>query len=286
MKTFNATATTYIQLNRIAASIQTGSHADTIALIDDLIAFKTLEGKPAWIREMGKLKAIIQTGKPAYPIFKLDGNGKLPFAAFSSLPGVTCPGAGDCLAWCYSFKAWRYPAAFARMAQNAHLMRHNQDTIAQAFRDIPSDIKTLRLYVDGDFASVRDVSFWMELIRARPTLEVYGYSKSFTELLAYHRAWPYWPSNYILNLSGGHAHGIDIVDKMKALPITRGTFDAVSIGRKVKSSDHGKPATNAAIRAKAGKVFPCPGKCGSCTPKGHACGSDRFRNIPIVIAVH
>lgn len=289
MKTFNATATTYTKLNAIAQSIQTGSHADTLALIDGLIAFKTLEGKPAWVREMGKLKAIIQTGKPAYPIFKLDGNGKLPFAAFSSLPGVTCPGAGTCLDWCYSFKAWRYPAAFARMAQNAHLLRHNPQVIADAFHAIPSDIKTLRLYVDGDFASVDDVRFWMELIRAKPSLEVYGYSKSFRELLAYNDTLAYgqaWPKNYILNLSGGHAHALHIVEEMRSLPITRGTFDAVSIGRKVKASDHGKPATNAAIRAKAGKVFPCPGKCGSCTPKGHACGSDRFRNIPIVIAVH
>jgi len=289
MQTKTFTTETYTRLMAIAQSIQTGTNADTIALIDQLIAFKTRENKPAWIREMGKLKAIIQTGAPAYPIFKLDGNGKLPFAAYSSLPGVTCPGAGSCLDWCYSFKAWRYPAAFARMAQNAWLMTHNPQVIAQAFRDIPSDIKTLRLYVDGDFASVQDVSFWMELIRSRPTLEVYGYSKSFRELLAYNDTLAYgqeWSKNYILNLSGGHAHAIHIVEEMRSLPITRGTFDAVSIGRKVKSTDHGKPSTNAAIRAKAGKVFPCPGKCGSCTPKGHACGSDRFRNIPIVIAVH
>jgi len=120
-------------------------------------------------------------------------------------------------------------------------------------------------------------------------LDVYGYSKSFRELLAYNDRLAYgenWPSNYLLNLSGGHAHDIDTVEKMKALPITRGTFDAVSIGRKVKASDHGKPETNKAIRSVAGKVFPCPGKCGSCTPKGHACGSERFRGIPIAIAVH
>jgi len=287
MKTKTFKTETYSRLMAIATSIQTGTNDETIALIDDLIAFKTLERKPAWIREMGKLRDFIagRVSTP-WPIFKLNGNGKLPFAAFSSLPGVTCPGAGDCLDWCYSFKAWRYPGAFARQAQNAWLMRHNPAAIVEAFHAIPHDIQTMRLYVDGDFASAADVSLWMELIRTRPSLDVYGYSKSFTQLLAYHRDWPYWPKNYLLNLSGGHAHDIDTVEKMKALPITRGTFDAVSIGRKVKSTDHGKPATNKAIRAKAGKVFPCPGKCGSCTPKGHACGSDRFRGIPIVIAVH
>lgn len=288
-KTFSANATTYIQLNEIAHAIQNGNMAFCIALIDSFIAFKTLEKKPAWIREMRKLKAFIAGDRAApWAIFKNDGNGKLPFAAFSSLPGVTCPGAGDCVDWCYSFKAWRYPAAFCRMAQNAWLMVYHRHVIAEAFHAIPSQIKTMRLYVDGDFASVADVRFWMELVPARPTLEVYGYSKSFRELLEYTAMFPSkaWPSNYLLNLSGGHSHDIDTVEKMKALPITRGTFDAVSIGRKVKSSDHGKPATNKAIRAISGKVFPCPGKCGSCTPKGHACGSDRFRNIPIVIAVH
>lgn len=286
-KTFSANATTYIQLNKIAQSIQTGTNDEIIALIDELIDFKTLEGKPAWIREMGKLRDFIAGRVSApWPIFKNDGNGKLPFAAFSSLPGVTCPGAGDCLDWCYSFKAWRYPAAFARMAQNAWLMIHNPGAIVEAFHAIPHDIQTMRLYVDGDFASAADVTFWMELIRTRPSLDVYGYSKSFRELLAYQRDWPYWPKNYLLNLSGGHSHAIETIEQMKSLPITRGTFDAVSIGRKVKSSDHGTRDTNKAIRAKAGKVFPCPGKCGSCTPKGHACGSDRFRGIPIVIAVH
>jgi glutaredoxin-related protein len=283
MKTFNTE--TYSRLAAIAQSIQTGSNANTIALIDALITQKKAENKPAWIREMGKLRAIIATGKPAYPIFKLDGNSKLPFAAFSSLPGVTCPGAGSCLEWCYSFKAWRYPAAFARMAQNAWMMIHNPQTITQAFQTLPESM-TLRLYVDGDFASGSDVSFWMERLRARPDVQAYGYSKSFTELLTYYREWPYFPKNYILNLSGGHNHSAETLDKMQALPITRGTFDAVSIGRKVKSTDHGKPETNRAIRAQAGKVFPCPGQCGSCTPKGHACGSERFRNIPIVIAVH
>ena len=287
MKTKTFTTETYSRLMAIAASIQTGTNNQTIKLIDELIEFKTAEKKPAWIREMGKLRDFIAGSiSTPWPIVKLDGNGKLPFAAFSSLPGVTCPGAGSCLDWCYSFKAWRYPAAFARQAQNAWLMIHNPQVLAEAFKAIPHDIQTMRLYVDGDFASVQDVSFWMELIRSRPTLEVYGYSKSFNELLAYHRDWPYWPKNYILNLSGGHAHDLHIVEQMKSLSITRGTFDAVSIGRKVKSSDHGKPATNKAIRDISGKVFPCPGKCGSCTPKGHACGSDRFRGIPIVIAVH
>lgn len=57
-----------------------------------------------------------------------NGNGKLPFVAYSELPMATCPGAGDCAVyskqsgknkgWCYSFRAWRYPDAFARQFLN------------------------------------------------------------------------------------------------------------------------------------------------------------------------
>ena len=64
------------------------------------------------------------------------GNMKLPFYAFSSLPGFDCPGAGACLygdneytpenfgkGWCYSFTGWLYPAAFFRQLQNSLLLR-------------------------------------------------------------------------------------------------------------------------------------------------------------------
>ena len=62
-------------------------------------------------------------GKLPHKTF-IKGNGKLPFLSFSTLPAVTCPGAGDCLVYCYSYKAWRQPAAFFRQVQNTLLM-HN-----------------------------------------------------------------------------------------------------------------------------------------------------------------
>ncbi len=36
------------------------------------------------------------TGKAPFAVWNIDGNSKLPFASFSTLPGVTCPGAGAC----------------------------------------------------------------------------------------------------------------------------------------------------------------------------------------------
>ena len=132
----------------------------------------------------------VSTGVPQYSVFGMKGNSKLPdFVAFSSLPAVTCPGAGDCLAYCYSFRAWRFAHSFGRQASAAYLMRHNPAAIAVAFNALPANV-TLRLYVDGDFSSAADVAFWMNNLRVRPDIKAYGYSKSFSELLAYDGPWP------------------------------------------------------------------------------------------------
>jgi hypothetical protein len=269
---------------RAFASIVQGHSVDTIiGALKHLRAderFQTI----GWQRSFARLSRVFVTGTPELTIIKSDGNSKLPFYAFSSLPGVTCPGAGDCLKFCYSFRAWRYPDAFARQIQNAFLMRFYPGTIASAFNAIP-DGADFRLYVDGDFASVSDVSFWFSLLLSRPSIKAYGYSKSFNELLAYTGD---YPSNYALNVSSGHNHSDDTVNRIKTLPITRGEFRAVSVGFRVKSNMHGTKAVNDALRIKANeRIFPCPGKCGSCTGKGHACGMlDSLKGKVIAIAIH
>lgn len=235
-----------------------------------------------WNKYLARLLQTIRDDIPRFTIISRK-NGKLPFYNFSTLPGSTCPGAGDCLEYCYSFRAWRYPAAFCRQAQNTWLIRKNPSAIAQAFIRLPKNA-IFRLYVDGDFSSVTDVSFWFKLLQNRPDVEAYGYSKSFTQLLNYSGA---YPNNYMLNVSSGHKHNQSVVDAILALPISRGTFESISIGRKVKAREYGTQKLNALLRDIAGKnVFPCPGKCGNCTPKGHACGSSRFKGIDVVIGVH
>jgi hypothetical protein len=159
--------------------------------------------------------------------------------------------------------------------------------VAQALRDIVKSkgAITLRLYVDGDFDSTATVAFWMDTLSSLPSVAAYGYSKSFAQLLAYKGA---WPSNYRLNISGGHNASADTVAAVKQLPITRGEFVAVSIGRMVKGAEHGTKAVNDSIRAAlpSEKVFPCPGTCGSCTGAGHACGLPQMKNRIIAIAMH
>lgn len=78
----------------------------------------------------GERRALVPFGL-RWGILAGDGNQKLPFVAYSELPMATCPGAGSCgvykkdsrsgapaSGWCYSFKAWRYPAAFTRQFLN------------------------------------------------------------------------------------------------------------------------------------------------------------------------
>lgn len=278
-------------LKRIAMAVSVGAIEDVPGIIDDLLDGET---GAHWNRDLRKLQLMVLDGKPRFTVYAR-GNGKLPFLAFSALPGVGfCPGAGDCLNWCYSFRAWRYPAAFSRQVQNAILLQTERgQAVLRSELDKASKFQeqAFRLYVDGDFGSVANVEFWMDTLRTRPELLTYGYSKSWTEILAADAQGIDWPENYMLNLSSGSLHNAAQRELVAALPITRGEFIAVSMGYNVKSSAHGDREHQKALRAKfaetdSRKAFTCPGKCGECTPKGHACGSDRFRGIPVIIAVH
>lgn len=288
VKQFSPNALKFKALNNLAIAIQNGTQAEALQALETLQGSEAFKGK-GWQSNFAKLARVISTGKVEYSIFAMSGNSKLPFISFSSLPGVTCPGAGDCLEFCYSFRAWRYPAAFMRQAQNAYLMRWHNDAIIGDFVKLAQSRPEgfdFRLYVDGDFANGADVALWMETLKACPSVRAYGYSKSFAALLGY-GAFNTWPTNYMLNISSGHNASPEMLAYVKALPIVRGEFIAVSIGKKVKSTDHGKPETNRALReAFKVKAFTCPGTCGTCTGKGHACGMQALKNIPIIIAMH
>jgi len=251
-----------------------------------------------WAYFASRFIAWLDAGMPAntpFSVWSLEGNVKLPFAAFSAAPIVTCPGAGACAEWCYSFKAWRYPAAYFRQVQNTYLLTSSagRRIVRDATNALPADI-ACRLYVDGDFANVAQVAFWMAVIRKRPDLSVYGYSKSWRQLLAYDRAnnFPYpdrWPANYCLNLSnGGNAESLR--PAVAKLPIVRGNFLAVDIDKRL-AGQYGSKEYKAAVRQAAAdasiqRPFVCPGKCGSCTKRGHLCGMPAAAGVNVVIGVH
>ena len=220
------------------------------------------------------------------------GNSKLPFFAFSALPFVTCPGMGACAKFCYSLRAWRYPAAFFRQLQNLLLLKQSPDVIADAFRTLPI-AATLRLYVDGDIDSGETLGFWFGLLRERGDVQAYGYSKSWHVFLKHHadNGPAAFPSNYRLNLSSGSRYGDDVAKRMQALPCVRGAFVAVpSTVKQLKDGSNWRQyASGVRESAKAlghGRVFVCPGKCGECTKHGHACGMGSFTGKTIAIGIH
>ena len=293
------------QLQPIVTAVR--DHADEPAIVSAAIweAVKDDSVKPGWRLNMMKLALFCDLlakgdAQPSFTVFA-EGNSKLPFLSFSAMPGFGfCPGSGDCRDWCYSFSAWRYPAAFCRQVQNTVLLSTDAGRFAIAdeldaqlrrpkYRDL--ERVDFRLYVDGDFRDVMDVGFWMDAIQHRPKLAAYGYSKSFHELLGFDVATCYsgdtWPRNYVLNVSSGHRHSPEVVEAVERLPITRGRFIAVAMPTKARHSDHSDRDHQQALRTAYGaKAFTCPGECGTCTPTGHACGSERFHGVDIIIAAH
>lgn len=258
-----------------------------------------------WYRAFQMLAAALSSGVPSFPVFQRKGNSKLPFVAFSTLPQYTCPGAGACLAFCYSYTSWRYPAAFCRQLQNTLFMRYYRQRIADDFARIPCKGQLhLRLYVDGDFADSGEVSFWMHLIADRPELQVYGYSKSWAQMLEHSLQGGTFPPNYVLNLSSGsrYSERQDIIDAMMALKdtsgkhVVRGWFLAVKIDTTGIPSGKGRYETpeyhrrvrDAVLLATGNKGISCPGDCGACGVKegAHFCGSKRLHGITIGNGIH
>jgi hypothetical protein len=243
--------------------------------------------KGSWGWYFERFARIIPNGSP-HSIFTVVGNSKLPFAEFSTLPKYTCPGAGPCLDWCYSFKAWRYPAGYLRQLQNTWLLQHKPSVIRQAWMALKNGI-TVRLYVNGDIDSDATWLFWVDCLSARQDLKAYGYSKSWEILARYNGP---WPTNYVLNVSEGSRHDNDTVLRgaINTLPITRGVFGAVETkGWYSGFARYDNPEYHRDVRQSAlpthGKVFSCPGKCGSCRGGNHACGDKEF-SVPIVLGVH
>jgi hypothetical protein len=275
---------------------------DLAAIRAELVTIATGEKKRGtWAYYAEKLLAWIDggmTGKPPFSVFRANGNKKLPFFAFSSLAIADCPGKGACVKYCYSLKAWRYPAAFFRQLQNSLLMRHNPAAIAAAWGEIPAG-KTVRLFVDGDFNTVETLKFFMNLCKERADLSVYGYSKSWLEFVTLGASGFDWPKNYLVNKSNGSRWvNTGIGNAFSALPIVRGEFDAVTVSKSFIASrayqGKDKPGSaeyRAEVREKLRTVYPrafaCPGSCGNCLPGGrHACGSKDFAGVAIGIGVH
>lgn len=200
--------------------------------------------------------------QPPFTIFT-EGSIKLPFFQWSTVPGLTCPGAGKCWdkrpeaikidkdgnpyrnvsstphkAYCYSLSGWRQVYPYLRQLQNTILTRitdksHIERDLMRVQKKNPKAV--VRLFVDGDFDSLETLEFWMHTCRRFPAMKFYGYSKSWHLFVEYDKKHGgNWPENYVLNLSNGtmwETLGGDIyrkmADRMMELKCVRGRFIAL-----------------------------------------------------------
>lgn len=280
------------------ANVALNNSGNLIELLDSIATSAEADKKTGVALHVKKFKLFIETGKPQFSIFA-KRNSKVPYLCFSSMPFYSCPGMGACEHYCYSVKAWRYPAGFFHQLQNEMLIR----TI-RGQRLIQSDLLRLlntrkyskaimqgkkidlRLYVDGDFGSMKTLRFWMQDVLPNfPMINAYGYSKSWELLIQYGKRFQ-WPDNYVLNISNGSKYDDDeqVKSDVMALPVTRHEFLAIPVtGAKKMTQKQKIHAIHAAYGTK--RVFTCPGKCGNCTSKGHACGNPEFK-VPVAIPTH
>lgn len=111
------------------------------------------------------------------------GNSKLGerVYTFSRLPGKpggsytdsgTCPGmTAACGSVCYAKNMFTN--------KNALLDQFYRNTIDPDLSGLPEDAEIVRIHVSGDFDSVDYIESWIELVRERPEVRFFGYTRSW-----------------------------------------------------------------------------------------------------------
>lgn len=208
------------------------------------------EGKEPVVSSNGKMIPLLSYVEASGLV---EGNGKLPFAAYSEFPLVTCPGAGGgaidqgrswgfyvktktpgCAGFCYSFKGARNATVVRRwlrltLSWALYGIDHTRAVMRCFERHYASKgVRIMRLFVDGDFRNTQAITDWMKAISENSAVTVYGYSKSWKELLEYARTKTF-PRNYVLNISSGSRHSEALKNEVKRIPCARGEFIDVSM---------------------------------------------------------
>lgn len=122
------------------------------------------------------------------------GAGKLGIAkikAFNQLPGLTCPGKGDCFNWCFALSGMTsMPDQMNSYAENLGAAERDDfvervNKQIKAMKATPTTLngktykKVVRIHAYGDFHTPKYVNKWREITKENPDVFFYAYTKSF-----------------------------------------------------------------------------------------------------------
>ena len=107
------------------------------------------------------------------------GNDKTGCFSFDLPAKITCPGmTSACGSKCYAASMMRvYKGVAAKYARNLELA-NSDDFVMRMVRDIPPRCE-FRIHVSGDFYSAEYIRRWCEIVRRRPDVTFYTYTRSW-----------------------------------------------------------------------------------------------------------
>ena len=124
--------------------------------------------------------------------------------SFSTLSGIACPFAKECLSWaeetkdglrikdgphtkfrCYSASSEaQYLSTYKARKHNLDLLRKNwgkvSDLVNLIQRSLPKDAQIIRVGVAGDFSNQNVFDAWNEVAKLNPSVVFYTYTKSLS----------------------------------------------------------------------------------------------------------
>ena len=129
----------------------------------------------------------------------------------------------------------------------------------------------------------------MVVLKKYQFIKAYGYTKSLHLIKELTLMNFDFPDNYKFNLSSGSRYDYLKHDKVILNnPCYRGKFISFNFeGKKISTTKlNNDDKRKIHQKFKNRSIFICPGVCNTCTLSGHACGSDKFKNVDIVIPIH
>lgn len=122
--------------------------------------------------------------------------------AYKSASGMfTCPNAGACAKGCYALAgAYRF-SNVAQAFERRLTITQSEDFVRIMLQDIDKNrAERIRIHDSGDFYSEEYLDKWLEIVRARPNVQFYAYTKMVS---LFKRRLKDIPSNFVVIFSFG-----------------------------------------------------------------------------------